>query len=39
MTLALADLLISSQVIENNLILVTMDKDFEKIESLKKIIL
>ncbi|MBS3066332.1 PIN domain-containing protein [Candidatus Pacearchaeota archaeon] len=38
-TLPLADFLITSQVIENNLTLVTMDRDFEKIESLKKIIL
>lgn len=36
---SLADLLIASQVIENNLILVTLDKDFEKIEELKKIVL
>ena len=38
-SLSLADLLIASQVIENQLILVTMDKDFEKIEEVKKIIL
>ena len=38
-TLPLADLLIASQVIENQLTLVTLDKDFEKIEELKKIIL
>lgn len=38
-TLPLADLLIASQVIENSLILVTMDKDFEKISELRKIIL
>lgn len=37
--LSLADLLIASQVIENNLILVTMDNDFNCIEELKKIIL
>ena len=37
--LPLSDLLIASQVIENNLILVTMDKDFEKISELKKVIL
>ena len=37
--LSLADLLIASQVIENNLILVTKDKDFEKIKEIKKIIL
>lgn len=35
----LADLFISAQAIENQLILVTRDKDFEKIEELKKIIL
>ncbi len=38
-TLSLADLFIASQVIENQLTLVTLDKDFEKIEELKKIIL
>ena len=37
--LSLADLLSASIVIDNNLILVTKDKDFEKIEELKKIIL
>ena len=37
--LPLADLLIAAQVIENRMILVTTDKDFEKIEELKKIIL
>ena len=37
-SLPLADLLIASQIIENNLILVTRDKDFEKIKELKKII-
>lgn len=37
-TLSLADLLIASQIIENKLILVTKDKDFEKIEELNKII-
>ena len=37
-TLSLADFLIVSQVIENNLILVTLDKDFETIEELDKII-
>ena len=37
--LSLADLLSASQVIENQLILITRDKDFEKIEELKKIIL
>jgi len=35
----LADLLIAAQTIENNLILISLDKDFEKIEELKKIIL
>lgn|SRR3989338_3499608 len=34
----LADILIAALVIENNMILVTRDKDFEKIEELKKII-
>ena len=38
-TLSLADLLSASIVIDNNLVLVTKDKDFEKIEELKKIIL
>jgi predicted nucleic acid-binding protein len=38
-SLPLADLLIASQAIENHLTLVTEDKDFEKIEELKKIIL
>jgi predicted nucleic acid-binding protein len=38
-TLPLADLLIASQVIESNGVLVTRDSDFEKIERLKKIIL
>jgi len=37
--LSLADLLSASIVIDNNLVLVTKDKDFEKIEELKKIIL
>ena len=37
--LSLADLIIASLVIENNHILVTKDKDFEKIDELKKIIL
>lgn len=36
--LSLADLLSASIVIDNNLILVTKDKDFEKIEELKRII-
>jgi len=38
-SLSLADLLIASQVIENHLTLVTLDKDFEKINEIKKIIL
>ncbi len=37
--LSLADLLSASIVIENHLVLVTKDKDFDKIEELKKIIL
>jgi len=37
--LNLADLLIASQAIENQLIVVTRDKDFEKIQEVKKIIL
>ena len=37
--LSLADSIIASLVIENNSTLVTKDKDFEKIEELKKIIL
>lgn len=36
-TLPLADFLIASQVIENNMLLVTADKDFDKIEELRKI--
>ena len=36
--LSLADLLSASIVIDNNLVFVTKDKDFEKIEELKKII-
>ena len=35
--LSLADLVVATLVIENNLILVTRDKDFEKITELKKI--
>lgn len=35
----LSDLLIASQCIENNLTLVTTDKQFQEIEELKKIIL
>ena len=38
-SLSLADLLSASIVIENGLILVTKDKDFENITELKKIIL
>lgn len=38
-TLNLSDLLIASQVLENQLILVTKDKDFDKIKEIKKIIL
>jgi predicted nucleic acid-binding protein len=37
-SLSLTDLFISAQVIENQLILVSKDKDFEKIDELKKII-
>ncbi len=37
--LPLADLLIAAQAIENNMTLVTLDKGFERIEELKKIIL
>jgi|SRR3989344_1161024 len=37
-SLSLADLIISSIVIENNLIFLTQDRDFEKIEELQKII-
>lgn len=37
--LPLADLLIASIAIENEMPLLTMDKDFEKIRELKKIIL
>ena len=38
-TLPLADFLIASQVIENNMLLVTADKDFDKIEELRKIVI
>jgi len=38
-SLPLADLLIAAQVIENNLVLVSLDKDFERIEEINKIIL
>lgn len=37
--LPLADLLIASQVIENDLLLLTKDKDFQNIEELQKILL
>lgn len=37
--LALSDLLIASLVMENNMTLISMDKDFEKIVELKKIII
>ncbi|MDA3779983.1 MAG: type II toxin-antitoxin system VapC family toxin [Bacteroidales bacterium] len=39
LTFSLADLFIASQVIENDLTLVTLDRDFEGISELKKIIL
>ena len=39
LVLPLADLLIASQAIENHLVLVTKDKDFEKIKELKKVVL
>ncbi|MBI4147923.1 type II toxin-antitoxin system VapC family toxin [Candidatus Woesearchaeota archaeon] len=38
-TLPLADLLIATLAIENDMTLVTKDKDFQKIEELKSIIL
>lgn len=38
-TFTLSDLMIASQCIENNLTLVTTDKQFQDIEELKKIIL
>ena len=38
-SLSLADLLIASQVLENQLILVTKDKDFEQIKEINKIVL
>lgn len=38
-TFTLSDLVIASQCIENNLTLVTTDKQFQEIEELKKIIL
>ena len=37
--ITLADMLIAAQVIENNMVLLTSDKHFERIEELKKIIL
>ena len=37
--LSLADLIIASQVKENDMILVTKDRDFEKIIEIKKVIL
>ncbi len=37
--LSLADLLIASLVIENDLTLLTMDSDFKRIDELKKIII
>ena len=37
--IGLADLIIASQAKENNLVLVSMDKTFEKIEEINKIIL
>ena len=37
--ITLADLIIASQVIENNMVLVTKDKDFEKISEVRKVIL
>lgn len=38
-SLPLADLLIVAQSVENNLVLISRDKDFEKIEEVQKIIL
>jgi len=35
--LPLADLLIAAQIIENNMLLVTSDKDFENIEGLNRV--
>ena len=37
--LSLTDLFIASQVMENDYILVTKDKDFERIEEIEKVIL
>ncbi len=39
LSLPLADLMIASQVIENDFILVTLDTDFNKIAELKKFVL
>ncbi|MBI2208824.1 type II toxin-antitoxin system VapC family toxin [Candidatus Woesearchaeota archaeon] len=39
LALPLADLIIASQVIENNMVLLTKDKDFEKISEVRKIVL
>ncbi len=36
---SLSDLLIAAQIFEHNLVLVTKDKDFEKIEEIRKIML
>jgi len=39
MEIPLADLIIASIAIENDMLLVTQDKDFKKIKELKKIII
>ncbi|MBI4918344.1 type II toxin-antitoxin system VapC family toxin [archaeon] len=39
LSLPLADLMIASQAIENNFVLITLDADFNKIVELKKIVL
>ena len=39
LSFSLTDFLIASQAIENGMTLITMDKDFEGIEELKKIII
>lgn len=39
LALPLADLIIASQVIENNMVLLTKDKDFGRITEIRKIIL
>lgn len=39
LTFSLSDLLIAAQVFENNLLLVTKDKDFERIDDVQKIII